>query len=199
MPSIVLIEKNGETRSQTFNKLDIVDIYKKCNYRKPDNFESQAKWDVKMGEKKYNIHVYGKSIGKENNINKFEMPPPIDTKLLYGTLAVVNFTNKDTNTIGDISEEEWGQIYEKLYGGFEDLAATAEDDENEIDELEVIGEKYKTKSGYLKDGFVVDDSSSGSNGNNNSNNSNNSTEDEESYDTDNDEVEAEKYINSDDE
>ena len=29
--------------------------------------------------------------------------------------------------------------------------------------------KTETKTGYLKDGFVVDDSSSGSNGNNNSN------------------------------
>jgi hypothetical protein len=51
-------------------------------------------------------------------------------------------------------------MYEKLFGGFEDLAATAIEDEEEEDELENVPQKYKTKQGYLKDGFVVDGSDS---------------------------------------
>ena len=51
-------------------------------------------------------------------------------------------------------------IYEKLFGGFEDLAATAEEDDKEIDELEKVPSEMKTKDGYLKDGFVVDDDNS---------------------------------------
>ena len=39
----------------------------------------------------------------------------------------------------------------------EDLAATAEEDENEEDELANIPDEYKTSGGYLNDGFVVDD------------------------------------------
>ena len=50
------------------------------------------------------------------------------------------------------------KLYEKLFGGFEDLSATAEEDENEIDELANIPKEKKTKQGYLKDGFVVDSS-----------------------------------------
>ena len=49
-------------------------------------------------------------------------------------------------------------MYEKLFGGFEDLTLTAIEDENEIDELENIPKEKKTKDGYLKDGFVVDSS-----------------------------------------
>jgi hypothetical protein len=49
-------------------------------------------------------------------------------------------------------------MYEKLFGGFEDLAATAIEDENEVDELKNVPKENKTKSGYLKDGFVVDSS-----------------------------------------
>ena len=59
--------------------------------------------------------------------------------------------------------EEWEKAYEKLYGGFENIVDTIEEDENEEDELENISDSEKTKSGYLKDGFVVtssDDSDS---------------------------------------
>ena len=73
------------------------------------------------------------------------------------------------------------------------------EDENEVDELKNIPSEEKTKSGYLKDGFVVDDKNSISN---------DSKEDsdtiESDYDTDEDEDEDEdiseqEYILSDDE
>jgi ribonuclease E len=56
----------------------------------------------------------------------------------------------------NLSLELWEKIYEKLFGGFEDLASTAIEDENEIDELENVPKEKKTKQGYLKDGFVID-------------------------------------------
>ena len=43
-----------------------------------------------------------------------------------------------------------------MFGGFEDLASTAVEDEEEEDELTNIPKEKKTKQGYLKDGFVVD-------------------------------------------
>ena len=51
------------------------------------------------------------------------------------------------------------KMYEKLFGGFEDLTLTCVEDEEEEDELENIPKSMKTKKGgYLKDGFVVDSS-----------------------------------------
>lgn len=42
------------------------------------------------------------------------------------------------------------------------MDATAAEDENEEDELEDIPDSMKTKEGYFKDGFVVDDPSDNS-------------------------------------
>ena len=53
--------------------------------------------------------------------------------------------------------ELWEKVYEKLFGGFENLALTAAEDEDEEDELDAVPKSKKTKKGgYLKDGFVVD-------------------------------------------
>ena len=53
--------------------------------------------------------------------------------------------------------KEWEKFYEELFGGFENLADTAKEDENEIDELANVPAEMKTKTGYLKDDFVVED------------------------------------------
>ena len=63
--------------------------------------------------------------------------------------------NKDTEMVS-LTCENWNKIYEKLYGGFEDLASSALEDEEEEDELANVPAHMKTKEGYLKDGFVVD-------------------------------------------
>lgn len=181
MPSILLIDKNGEIKNENFKKLEISDLYKKCGYRKTDNYERLTNWQVKCNKEKYSIYVYGKKVGKHNTENKYEFPPPIDQTLFFGTLAVINFDNEN-NKILDLTKEEWVQIYEKLFGGFEDLKETEQADNNEIDELELISPDKKTKSGYLKDDFIVDDSDSIS--------------EEGSEEYDNDDVIEEEYYDS---
>ena len=52
----------------------------------------------------------------------------------------------------------WAKIYEILFGGFEDLDATKHDDKADIDVLKFVSVDKLTSDGYLKDGFVVDDS-----------------------------------------
>jgi hypothetical protein len=49
----------------------------------------------------------------------------------------------------------WTKIYEKLFGGFENLALTTVDDEEEEDELDPKPASKNKKGGYLKDKFVV--------------------------------------------
>ena len=51
------------------------------------------------------------------------------------------------------------KVYEKLFGGFEDLKSESESE----DELDEVPDDMKTKDGYLKDGFVVDSHSDKSN------------------------------------
>ena len=106
--------------------------------------------------------MFAKTEGRPNSENKYDFPPPIDTKLFYGSCAIVGKL-KPTNGSNDNNYENltipiWTKIYEKLFGGFEDLAATAKEDDEEEDELANVSKDKKTKHGYLKDGFVVDSS-----------------------------------------
>lgn len=135
-------------------------MYKKCGFKKEEGFERQVEWKLKMDGNKYYVHVYAKTDGRANSENKYDFPPPIDTKLFYGNCAIVaQMKSKDhTQEYIDLSVPLWDKIYEKLFGGFEDLTTTAKEDEEEEDELDDIPEEEKTKHGYLKDGFVVDSS-----------------------------------------
>lgn len=155
MTTIIIVSKTGQLSELCVKNLKKDDLYKKCNYRKNEGFELRNKWEVKVSSKKYNIELYGKVDGKAGMENKYDFPPPVDSILYFGNMTLVSKDNDDN--IIDLTLNEWNKIYERLFGGFEDLADTALEDENEVDELENIPKSKKTKNGYLKDGFVVDD------------------------------------------
>lgn len=163
MTKFVLIEKTSDCKEVEVKNMKIEDLYKKCGYRKEtDEFKVLTSWKVKVDGKELNLQLYGKSKGKAGMENKTELPPPVDKELYFGTLALINYNGE----MKDLTIEEWEKAYEKLYGGFENLDVMIKDDENEEDELDDISDSEKTKSGYLKDGFVVstsdDDSDSDS-------------------------------------
>ena len=87
--------------------------------------------------------------------NKYDFPPPVDNILYFGCMALV--AKDDVNEHIDLSLEDWEKFYEDLFGGFENLDDTTNEDENEVDELVNVPAEMKTKTGYLKDDFVVDD------------------------------------------
>lgn len=158
--NILIVEKLGSLKSLCVKDFKENELYKKCGFKKEEGFERQVEWKLKMDGNKYYVHVYAKTDGRANSENKYDFPPPIDTKLFYGNCAIVaQMKSKEhTQEYIDLSVPLWDKIYEKLFGGFEDLTTTAKEDEEEEDELDDIPEEEKTKHGYLKDGFVVDSS-----------------------------------------
>jgi len=158
--SIVIVDKTGTIKSLTIKDYKEEELFKKCGFKKADGFIKHTVWPIKIDGQKYNVAMYGKLDGKANMENKYDFPPPVDTQLFFGACALVATTlnlSKEKH-LCNLSVELWEKMYEKLFGGFEDLALTAIEDENEIDELENIPKEKKTKDGYLKDGFVVDSS-----------------------------------------
>ena len=138
-------------------------MYKKCGFKKADGFLKQTTWNISLDGQKYAVSMYGKLDGKANMENKYEFPPPIDTKLYFGSCLLIGMIKDKDNKFQftSMSPPLWEKIYDKLMGGFENLSSTAMiiEDEDEYDELESIPKSKKTKQGgYLKDGFVVDDS-----------------------------------------
>lgn len=146
---ILIVEKTGAIKELNWKKFDEEEIYKKANLKKKDNFKLHTTYNTTVKNKKYKIDVYGKENGRANMENKYEFPPPIDNTLFFGCCVLIN-RDSENNPI-DITSEEWEKVYEVLYGGFEDI--NSEDSEEEEEEEEV----NLTKSGYAKDGFVVED------------------------------------------
>ena len=159
--SVIIVEKTGQLKPLCIKDFKEEELYKKCGFKKADDFILQNKWKMKTDGKKYIIHVYGKTDGRSNNENKYDFPPPIDTTLFFGNCVLLaQIKNQDDESIyTNLSLELWEKLYEKLFGGFEDLAATAAEDEEEEDELANVPKEKKTKDGYLKDDFVVSDDS----------------------------------------
>jgi hypothetical protein len=183
--NIVIVEKTGILKSLAIKEFKEEELFKKCGFKKAEDFVKQHEWSMKTEGRKYIIQVFAKTEGRPNSENKYDFPPPIDTKLFFGNCAIVAKIRNDDGTISftNLTLEMWEKMYEKLFGGFEDLTTTAAEDENEEDELENVPKNKKTKHGYLKDGFVVDSSDG----------------DEEEEDDDEDEEEEEAESESNDE
>jgi hypothetical protein len=157
---VIIVEKGGSLKTLAVKDFKLDELYKKCGFKKGDDFVKQVEWNAKYDGKKYFVEVYAKTDGRPNSENKYDFPPPIDTTLFFGNCAILAYLKKSDGSAEyvSLSLPLWNKIYEKLFGGFEDLAATAAEDEAEEDELANVPKEKKTKQGYLKDGFVVDSS-----------------------------------------
>lgn len=163
MPNnIIIVDKLGTLKIHVIKEYKEEELYKKCGLKKPDGFIKQTEWNVKCNGEKYYIHLYGKLEGNANMENKYDFPPPVDNTLFFGSCILVGFQKdaQGNKNMISLTLELWSNMYEKMFGGFEDLTSLALEnaDDDEEDELDVIPNSKKTKvGGYLKDGFVVDD------------------------------------------
>jgi len=128
MTKVVMINKGGSVKTETVKSLKVSDLYKKCKFRKPDDFAKRHTWKYKN---KW-VSVYAKNKGRANSENKYDLPPPIDNDLYFGNLLVIMHTNETPadSEVCDFDKETW---------------------------FESVSPSQKTKEGYLKDGFVVSD------------------------------------------
>lgn len=191
--NIIIVEKEGVLKSLAIKEFKLEELYKKCGFKKGEDFIRQAEWNIKCDGKKYFIEIYAKTEGRANSENKYDFPPPIDNTLFFGSCAILAYLKQSDGhkNYVNLTLHLWNKMYEKLFGGFEDLVATAKEDEDEEDELAKVPKEKKTKHGYLKDGFVVDSDENVSNESSDedcddNDTDENSIEDTNSAETDND-------------
>ena len=153
MVSIIIIEKNGTLKSLSIKQYSESELYKKAGFKVETNFKCHANWKFKKGSQNITVSVYAKAVGRAGQENKYDFPPPIDTTLFYGNCVLI-CTHTESGEICPITLEEWETYYEQLFGGFHDLGDTSD---NSISEDSDSYEGQKTRSGYVLDGFVVDD------------------------------------------
>lgn len=156
MPSIVIVEKNGDLKDQEYKSSTTDELYKKCSLKKADGFGKVAEWTYsKKGENMITVELWARNNGQANQENKYDFPPPADNDLFFGNCALLA---RDSNmSIVNLTVEKWNNVYEHLFGGFETLVDNEDDDDEEEDELDNVPSIMKTKDGYLKDGFIIED------------------------------------------
>jgi hypothetical protein len=155
MTSIVLVEPSGNIKQIKSKDISRDLLYKKCGFRTSDHFDIRTTWSVEFNNEIVNVELWAKNEGKANNENKYDFPPNVDKDLFFGSCALVRV---DSNgTIVNLTCDLWLKIYEKLFGGFEEIDDNECDDQEEEEEDEDEIPCTKTKNGYLKDDFVVDD------------------------------------------
>lgn len=159
---IIIVERLGLLTKTTVKDFSVDELYKKCKFKRPDHFKQQHAWTITLDKQQYRLLWFAKTEGKAMYENKYDLPPPVDCTLFFGSGALVLQVYDDTTqtfSFANLSVEFWHKCYERLFGGFDDIGADerAEEDDQEEDELDHVPSHYKTKSGYLKDGFVVED------------------------------------------
>ena len=154
--TFLIVEKSGSIKEVSVKSINKDEIYKKCGFRKPDGFDCRTTWkNVKVVNQNYSVQLWARDDGKADTENKYDFPPPVDNTLYFGNCALVQVLNNNHDSFTSLSKDLWLKIYEALFGGFEDIGD--ENDDDEPDELDAIKKDMKTKkTGYLKDGFVVD-------------------------------------------
>jgi len=147
MVLIVIVEKTGVLKELSFKDDNVENLYKKAGFKSGKGFEEQTTWKI---NKECSVVLYGKCDGRAGQENKYDFPPPVDNSLFFGSCVLVH-KNKSKEMV-DLNVPLWKVIYEKLFGGFQDIGSEDSEEEDD-DEVE-----NKTKQGYSKDdGFVVDD------------------------------------------
>lgn len=157
--NILIIEKTGRIKELEVKKFDEEELYKKAGFKSADGFDLHTEWGAEIEGKKYSVSLYGKTNGRAGQENKYELPPPMDNTLFFGACVLVN---KIDGKVESISKSEWNTVYEFLYGGFEDIG----DEDSDLSTDDEAADVGRTKEGYVKDGFIVDDDEEYSNDDN---------------------------------
>jgi len=152
MPVILIVDKTGTLKELNVKTYSEDELYKKAGFKTSEGFKLITTWDVKLHENHYFVSLYGKTAGRAGQENKYEFPPPIDNTLLFGNCVLVN--QLECEPVSNLKISDWDKIYEHLYGGFEDLdeedSEISEDNDSDLN-------LPRTSTGYVKDGFIVDD------------------------------------------
>ena len=159
MSNVLIVERLGSIKSTNMKTVNEDEFYKKAGFKTATDFQVHHVFKVKVGDTCVNINLYGKIAGKANQENKYDFPPPVDNTLFFGNCLLVN--KNDQGKVLDLSVELWEKIYEKLFGGFEDLVGDDSEDEIGTEEQRILEDPTTqfTKEGYVKDDFIVDDES----------------------------------------
>ena len=134
MVKFIIISKSQDVMNEELDQeVTLKNIHELLqNDRKDKDLKKLYTWDFEAEK----IEMYGYVEGKEKDINKLELPEPIENKLYYNEL--IFFSLNDENKHIDLDKEDFEDFYDIIFGGFDDIdsenfAEDEEDDEEDDD------------------------------------------------------------------
>ena len=137
---IVIVEKSGNLRPLLVKQFDEASIYKKCGFKQNDHFAKQHEWQSKQ----YTIELYGKCIGRSNNINHYVFQQQ-QQQQMFGNCALIL---RENNIPIHLNVQKWKELESdmKSISRKEDVLACDENnDENDNDDVKEHIEKKEFK------------------------------------------------------
>ena len=101
--AIVIIDSKGNIRSSNLKDGAVDTVYKRCGFRRADDFIVRHSWKVPDSDS--TIDLYARDYGKAGNENKYDLPPPVDNDLFFGTVALIRKTA--AGDVEDLGIGEW--------------------------------------------------------------------------------------------
>lgn len=166
----IIIEKGGSLKELTIKQFHEEELYKKAGFKIANHFKLHHTYHIVINSNTtIDILLYGKTNGKAGQENKYDFPPPIDKLLFFGSCLLIK---KQNDVMTNLTIVEWNMLYEKLFGGFENLKDTRKEDEEDEnkeedeEDLKILIDIQKknekqplqfTEEGYVLDDFIVND------------------------------------------
>jgi len=117
--TIIIAEKTGAIATLDIKEYNEKELYKKCGYKKADDFGLQHELNIKLLGQKFTICVFGKIKGKSDSKSKNKDFIDLEFPVLYGNCALVGYIRDDTDnrTLINLTCKLWENI---AYGGMDD-------------------------------------------------------------------------------
>ena len=139
MVKIIIVGKSQIVIEEELDQISIENIHELLqNNNKKERLKKIQTWEFDEDK----VVCYGYISGKEKDINKLELPEPIENNLYYNELVFVSFN--DAEEYENLLKEDFEEFYDMIFGGFDDI----DSDDSGLNFAE---------DEYEEDGFVVFD------------------------------------------
>lgn len=147
---VIILKKNldilcHDISSKSPKCIHSIDLKKLKLATGTDEFRLLHEWELDN----VTVYIHGYTDGMHNQVNKHDMPPPLDNCLCFGDLVLSKVEN---NKWVDFVEEDYINVYDQLFGGFEDLGSEDTDSNDESDEYDSDDKDFIVKDTNYSDG-----------------------------------------------
>lgn len=133
---ILIIDKLGIIKKLNVKNFNYEELYKKCGFKKSDDFSKLHNWNINFENINYNISLYGKTTGRSNYINKYQLPFPLSELKLYGSICIIcEIFNNNVYEYCNLNIELWEKIYEILLNNPSNIELNKENKEEKKQKL----------------------------------------------------------------